>query len=117
MQLLCKNPESRLRDLERFKMQPFFRGCSFDPLILQKSPVDIILELRAHPDWTATARRGFDSFDCDEILHFPSSELISALTNIDPSSKTCEAGDDTVMPHLKREADETRQILETTNIY
>lgn len=107
MQLLCKNPESRLRDLRRFKMQPFFRGSSFDPLILQKAPVDIFLELRTHPDWTATARRGFDGFDCNEILHFPPSELISALTNMDLSPKTCEAGDDTVMPHLNTEADET----------
>lgn len=52
-------------------MQPLFRGVSFDPLILQKTPADIILQLRAHPDWTAEARRGLstdelNNFDCDE---------------------------------------------------
>lgn len=57
-------------------MQPFFRGSSFDSLILQKTPVDVILQLRAHPDWAAKARRGlsldyFNSFDCDKILHSP----------------------------------------------
>lgn len=54
-------------------MQPLFRGVSFDPLILQKTPADIILQLRAHPDWTAKARRGLSSddlkdFDCDEVF-------------------------------------------------
>lgn len=53
-------------------MQPLFRGVSFDPLILQKTPADVILQLRAHPDWTAKARRGlssdnFSNFDCDEV--------------------------------------------------
>uniref|UniRef100_A0A668T0A5 Protein kinase domain-containing protein n=1 Tax=Oreochromis aureus TaxID=47969 RepID=A0A668T0A5_OREAU len=50
-ELLCKNPVNRLRNLECFKMQMFFRGTSFDPYILQKTPVDFILELRTHPDW------------------------------------------------------------------
>lgn len=76
MQLLCKNPVNRLRNLECFKMQMFFRGTSFDPYILQKTPVDFILELRTHPDWAAKSTRGFsldyfDNFDCDHILHSP----------------------------------------------
>uniref|UniRef100_A0A3B5B845 Ribosomal protein S6 kinase related a n=1 Tax=Stegastes partitus TaxID=144197 RepID=A0A3B5B845_9TELE len=50
-ELLCKNPLSRLRNLDCFEMQPFFRGSSFDSYILQKTPVDFILELRTHPDW------------------------------------------------------------------
>ncbi|XP_042342447.1 ribosomal protein S6 kinase-related protein [Plectropomus leopardus] len=75
-ELLCKNPVNRLRNLECFKMQTLFRGTSFDPLILQKTPVEVILELRTHPDWTAKSMRGlslddFDSFDCDKILHSP----------------------------------------------
>ncbi|KAM9359560.1 ribosomal protein S6 kinase-related protein-like [Symphorus nematophorus] len=100
-ELLCKNPASRLRHLESFNMQAFFRGFSFDPLILQRTPVDVILELRAHPDWAAKARRGlsldyFDNFDCDQILHSPTTptELSPTLTNVDLSSateQTCEA--------------------------
>lgn len=74
MQLLCKNPVNRLRNLESFKMQAFFRGTSFDPYILQKTPAEFILELRTHPDWAATSTRGFsldffDNFDCDQIFH------------------------------------------------
>lgn len=71
-QLLCKSPAHRLRNLECFQMQPLFRGFSFDPVILQKTPTEIILRLRAHPDWTTKARRGISSddlnnFDCDEV--------------------------------------------------
>uniref|UniRef100_A0A665TH80 Ribosomal protein S6 kinase related a n=1 Tax=Echeneis naucrates TaxID=173247 RepID=A0A665TH80_ECHNA len=58
-ELLCKNPVNRLRNLECFKMQAFFRGASFDSHILQKTPVKFILELRTHPDWTAKAMRDF----------------------------------------------------------
>ncbi|XP_070826959.1 ribosomal protein S6 kinase-related protein-like [Chaetodon trifascialis] len=100
-ELLCKNPVDRLRNLERFKMQAFFRGSSFDSLILQKTPVDVILKLRTHPDWAAKARRGlspdnFDSFDCDQILRSPTtpSELSPALASMDLSpaaEQTCEA--------------------------
>ncbi|XP_075892448.1 ribosomal protein S6 kinase-related protein-like [Nelusetta ayraudi] len=86
-ELLCKNPETRLRDLERFKMQPLFRCSSFDPLILQKEPVDVILKLRTHPDWTATAERGFENFDCVGILQSPQSHLVSALSGMKPSDK------------------------------
>ncbi|XP_045930006.1 ribosomal protein S6 kinase-related protein isoform X1 [Micropterus dolomieu] len=89
-ELLCKNPANRLRNLECFKMQSFFRGTSFDSLILQKTPVDVILKLRAHPDWAVKAMRGlslayFDNFDCDQILHSPATptELSPALTNVD----------------------------------
>uniref|UniRef100_A0A4W4GQS9 Protein kinase domain-containing protein n=1 Tax=Electrophorus electricus TaxID=8005 RepID=A0A4W4GQS9_ELEEL len=45
-ELLCKNPMRRLRSLERFKGQTFFRGMPFDAHLLQKSPVEPILELR-----------------------------------------------------------------------
>ncbi|KAG8001927.1 hypothetical protein GBF38_012205 [Nibea albiflora] len=85
-ELLCKNTASRLRNLECFKMQPFFRGSSFDSLILQKTPVDVILQLRAHPEWAAKARRGlsldyFNSFDSDKILHSPTNP-----TELSPTS-------------------------------
>uniref|UniRef100_A0A671TJV4 Ribosomal protein S6 kinase related n=1 Tax=Sparus aurata TaxID=8175 RepID=A0A671TJV4_SPAAU len=58
-ELLCKNPANRLRNLDSYKMQAFFRGSSFDSVMLQKTPVDVILELRAHPDWAAKARRDY----------------------------------------------------------
>ncbi|XP_030008758.1 ribosomal protein S6 kinase-related protein [Sphaeramia orbicularis] len=100
-ELLCKNPVNRLRNLECFKMQAFFRGTLFDPQILQKAPVQVILELRTHPDWPTKARRGlsvdqFDNFDCERILQPPtaSSELSPSLANVDLSQaaeQTCEA--------------------------
>ncbi|XP_071353100.1 ribosomal protein S6 kinase-related protein-like [Trachinotus anak] len=100
-ELLCKNPVNRLRNLECFKMQAFFRGTSFDSHILQKTPVKFILELRTHPDWAAKAMRGlsldyFDNFDWDKILHSPTtpSELSPTLANMDLSratAQTCKA--------------------------
>uniref|UniRef100_A0A3Q1FU94 Ribosomal protein S6 kinase related a n=1 Tax=Acanthochromis polyacanthus TaxID=80966 RepID=A0A3Q1FU94_9TELE len=60
-ELLCKNPLNRLRNLECFQMQPFFRGSSFDSYILQKTPVNFILE--------GLSVDSFDNFDCDQILH------------------------------------------------
>ncbi|XP_051255113.1 ribosomal protein S6 kinase-related protein isoform X4 [Dicentrarchus labrax] len=98
-ELLCKNPANRLRNLESFKMQPFFRGASFDSLILQKTPVDVILQLRTHPDWTTKAMRGlsldyFDSFDCNQILNSPTTptELSPGLTSVDPNPATEQTG-------------------------
>ncbi|XP_041667255.1 ribosomal protein S6 kinase-related protein [Cheilinus undulatus] len=89
-ELLCKNPESRLRNLECFKMQAFFRSTSFDSLILQKRPVNVILELRTHPSWAAKAMRGLsldylDNFDCDKILHSPTTptEVSQSLVDMD----------------------------------
>ncbi|XP_054868489.1 ribosomal protein S6 kinase-related protein isoform X1 [Amphiprion ocellaris] len=100
-ELLCKNPLNRLRNLVCFQMQPFFRGSSFDSYILQKTPVNFILELRTHPDWEAKSARGlsvdnFDIFDCDQILHSPttSTELSPTLTKVGLSSaaqQTCKA--------------------------
>ncbi|XP_012730014.2 ribosomal protein S6 kinase-related protein [Fundulus heteroclitus] len=89
-ELLCKSPASRLRDLQRFKMQAFFRGASFDSYLLQKSPVKFILELRNHPDWDAKSRRGspadwLDDFDFENICSSPSAlvELPSNLPSED----------------------------------
>ncbi|XP_072249197.1 ribosomal protein S6 kinase-related protein-like [Leuresthes tenuis] len=97
-ELLCKNPVNRLRNLESFKRQAFFRGTSFDSYILQKTPVDFILKLRAHPDWTAKSMRGtsldqIDKFDCDQILNSPStpSGLSPPLANVGVSSSAEQA--------------------------
>ncbi|KAM6987591.1 ribosomal protein S6 kinase-related protein-like [Tautogolabrus adspersus] len=100
-ELLCKNPANRLRNLECFKMQAFFRGTSFDSLILQKKPVKVILELRTHPNWAAKAIRGLsldylDRFDCDRILRSPTTptEQSTSLVDMDLSpgaEQTCKA--------------------------
>ncbi|XP_034062959.1 ribosomal protein S6 kinase-related protein [Gymnodraco acuticeps] len=97
-ELLCKTPVNRLRNLECLKMQAFFRGTSFDSLILQKTPVKVILELRTHPDWPAKALRGlsldiFDDFDCDKIFHSPSTptELSPTLATMDLATKQTTA--------------------------
>ncbi|XP_018520905.1 ribosomal protein S6 kinase-related protein [Lates calcarifer] len=94
-ELLCKSPVNRLRNLECFQMQPFFRGTSFDSQILQKTPVEFILKLRSHPDWAAKAMRGlsldyFDNFDCEKILHSPvtPTEVSPTLANMDLSRAT-----------------------------
>ncbi|TSP68486.1 Band 4.1-like protein 1 [Bagarius yarrelli] len=71
-ELLCKTPTRRLRTLERFKRQTFFRGTPFDSQLLQKCPMELILDLKERPDRPAKACRGlalelfseFD-FDCD----------------------------------------------------
>ncbi|XP_020359333.1 ribosomal protein S6 kinase-related protein [Oncorhynchus kisutch] len=90
-ELLCKNPAHRLRSLELFQRQTFFRGTSFDSQLLQKRPVELILELKNHPDRPAIAMRGlsmdgFQNFDCD-ILHSPTSstDMSPTLANIDLS--------------------------------
>uniref|UniRef100_UPI003AB0514D ribosomal protein S6 kinase-related protein-like n=1 Tax=Centroberyx gerrardi TaxID=166262 RepID=UPI003AB0514D len=97
-ELLCKNPANRLRNLECFKRQSFFRGTSFDSQILQKTPVEFILELKKHPDWAAKAMRGlsldyFHNFDCDKVLHSPTTptELSPTLANIDLNQATAQA--------------------------
>ncbi|XP_061576380.1 ribosomal protein S6 kinase-related protein [Cololabis saira] len=100
-ELLCKNPVARLRNLDCFKMQAFFRGFSFDSYILQKTPVQFILELRSHPDWEAKSMRGisldqFEHFDCDQFLNSPSSptELSPTLAQVCLSltaEQTCKA--------------------------
>uniref|UniRef100_A0A672HJW4 Ribosomal protein S6 kinase related a n=1 Tax=Salarias fasciatus TaxID=181472 RepID=A0A672HJW4_SALFA len=75
-ELLCKTPMKRLRNLDSLKTQAFFRGASFDSYLLQKTPVDFILELRSRPDWAAKSRRGaaadhFDDFDSSRTLQSP----------------------------------------------
>ncbi|KAL4608434.1 putative serine/threonine-protein kinase SgK494 [Arapaima gigas] len=69
-ELLCKTPARRLHTLERFKRQTFFRGTPFDSQLLQKTPMELILELKGRPDRPARAMRGLPpdplpDFDCD----------------------------------------------------
>ncbi|KAM9788497.1 ribosomal protein S6 kinase-related protein [Neosynchiropus ocellatus] len=74
-ELLCKTPCRRLRTLERFQRQTFFLGSSFDLDLLQRRPVEVILQLRERPDRAAKARRGLTlslqplkGFDYDSLL-------------------------------------------------
>ncbi|KAK2827029.1 hypothetical protein Q7C36_017955 [Tachysurus vachellii] len=86
-ELLCKTPTRRLRTLERFKRQTFFRGTPFDSQLLQKSPVELIMELKKRPDRPAKACRGLAlepfpdfEFDCDfHRVSSSSSELLETL--------------------------------------
>ncbi|KAM4619833.1 ribosomal protein S6 kinase-related protein [Polymixia lowei] len=77
-ELLCKTPTRRLRTLDRYKRQTFFHGTTFDLALLQRRPVEVILELRERPDRSAKARRGLTlslqplkGFDYDSLLSPP----------------------------------------------
>ncbi|XP_059370660.1 ribosomal protein S6 kinase-related protein isoform X2 [Carassius carassius] len=70
IELLCKIPTRRLRCLELFQSQKFFHGMSFDSQLLQKSPIEPILELKNHPDRPERSMRGLSldlvqNFECD----------------------------------------------------
>ncbi|XP_056303013.1 ribosomal protein S6 kinase-related protein [Danio aesculapii] len=91
-ELLCKTPARRLRTLERFKRQTFFHGTPFDSHLLQKTPMELILELKNRPDRPAKARRGltlesFPNFDCDFLLSSPytpaAQDLSPTLANME----------------------------------
>lgn len=77
-ELLCKTPIRRLRTLDRYKRQAFFRGMTFDLVLMQREPVEVILKLRERPDRAAKARRGLTlslqplkGFDYDSLLSPP----------------------------------------------
>nr|XP_019941156.1 PREDICTED: uncharacterized serine/threonine-protein kinase SgK494 [Paralichthys olivaceus] len=77
-ELLCKTPARRLRTIDRFKRQTFFHGTTFDLALLQRQPIEVILELRERPDRAAKARRGLTlslqplkGFDYDSLLSPP----------------------------------------------
>ncbi|KAM8815336.1 ribosomal protein S6 kinase-related protein isoform 7-T7 [Rhynchonycteris naso] len=44
VRLLCLNPLQRLRHLHHFQVHSFFRGVAFDPELLQKQPVNLVME-------------------------------------------------------------------------
>ncbi|KAI5620178.1 putative serine/threonine-protein kinase F31E3.2 isoform X1 [Silurus asotus] len=86
-ELLCKTPTRRLRTLGCFKRQSFFRGTPFDSQLLQKKPVDLILELKKRPDRPEKACRGlalepFPDFDfvCDFVGDLNSASAQETLT-------------------------------------
>ncbi|MEE6509039.1 hypothetical protein FKM82_023902 [Ascaphus truei] len=73
-ELLCRAPRQRLRYLHQFKSQPFFRGMTFDPTVLQKLPVDFVLSKRKSEMTTDLSDiNGFDDFACEftENVRFP----------------------------------------------
>ncbi|KAF7665279.1 hypothetical protein LDENG_00142040 [Lucifuga dentata] len=97
-ELLCKTPSRRLRTLNHFKRQTFFRRTTFDVVLLQRHPVEVILQLRERPDRAAKARRGLTlslqplkGFDYDSLLSPPD----TPDTHLDASTQTHTA---TVLP-------------------
>ncbi|XP_076835698.1 ribosomal protein S6 kinase-related protein [Brachyhypopomus gauderio] len=102
-ELLCKDPSQRLRSLQRFECQTFFRGIPFDSHLLQKNPVESILELRKRPDRAAQAGRGltpepFPQFDSDFLID----STFSASSDTSPTwvkSELLETLIQTSIPH------------------
>ncbi|KAG7515668.1 ribosomal S6 kinase-related protein [Solea senegalensis] len=97
-ELLCKTPTRRLRTLDRFKRQTFFHGTTFDFALLQRHPVEVIVELRERPDRAAKARRGLTlslqplrGFDYDSLL----SPVAAPDTQLDAQTQTHT---DTLLP-------------------
>ncbi|XP_069802087.1 ribosomal protein S6 kinase-related protein [Dendropsophus ebraccatus] len=64
-ELLCKLPRQRLRYLHQFKSHIFFRRMTFDPALLQKSPVDLVLKMRKSEVPIQSDFGGFEDFDWD----------------------------------------------------
>uniref|UniRef100_A0A8C9AMW8 Ribosomal protein S6 kinase related n=1 Tax=Prolemur simus TaxID=1328070 RepID=A0A8C9AMW8_PROSS len=63
-ELLCQNPLHRLRYLHHFQVHPFFRGVAFDPELLQKQPVNFVMETQATQP-SPSESMPFNDFDCD----------------------------------------------------
>uniref|UniRef100_A0A452U5S4 Ribosomal protein S6 kinase related n=1 Tax=Ursus maritimus TaxID=29073 RepID=A0A452U5S4_URSMA len=63
-ELLCQNPLHRLRYLHHFKVHPFFRGVAFDPELLQKQPVNFVMETQATQPSSSESML-FKDFDCN----------------------------------------------------
>ncbi|NP_001391751.1 ribosomal protein S6 kinase-related protein isoform 7 [Mus musculus] len=63
-ELLCQNPLHRLRYLHHFQVHPFFRGVAFDPELLQKQPVNFVMEKQ--DTWPSPLESmSFEDFDYD----------------------------------------------------
>ncbi|KAM8977054.1 ribosomal protein S6 kinase-related protein [Pelodytes ibericus] len=67
-ELLCRVPIQRLRYLHQFKSHRFFRGIAFDPVLLQKSPVDLVMTMRKSDATDPPSVNIFEDFDC-ELTH------------------------------------------------
>ncbi|XP_070250582.1 ribosomal protein S6 kinase-related protein isoform X1 [Myotis yumanensis] len=63
-ELLCQNPLQRLHHLHRFQVHPFFRGVAFDPELLQKQPVNFVMETQATQPSPSESML-FKDFDCN----------------------------------------------------
>ncbi|KAM7066995.1 ribosomal protein S6 kinase-related protein isoform 4-T4 [Molossus nigricans] len=63
-ELLCQNPLQRLHHLHHFQVHPFFRGVAFDPELLQKQPVNFVLETQATQPSPSESML-FSDFDCN----------------------------------------------------
>lgn len=64
-QLLCQDPQRRLRYPHHFRGHLFFHGMPFDAELLQKQPVDFVLRLRQAKDTVPDTSAAFSDFDCD----------------------------------------------------
>ncbi|TKC37046.1 hypothetical protein EI555_009594, partial [Monodon monoceros] len=64
-ELLCQNPLHRLRYLHHFQVHPFFRGVAFDPELLQKHPVNFVMETQATQLSPSSESTFFKDFDCN----------------------------------------------------
>ncbi|XP_069082285.1 ribosomal protein S6 kinase-related protein isoform X3 [Pleurodeles waltl] len=73
-ELLCRNPHQRLHHLHQFESHLFFHGVFFDPVVLQKYPVDFVVNIRKSEPMALQELDGFCDFDCDlsEVLTPPS---------------------------------------------
>ncbi|XP_066876738.1 ribosomal protein S6 kinase-related protein isoform X3 [Kogia breviceps] len=63
--LLCQNPLHRLRYLHHFQVHPFFRGVAFDTELLQKHPVNFVMETQATQPSPSSESMFFKDFDCN----------------------------------------------------
>ncbi|CAI9162701.1 unnamed protein product [Rangifer tarandus platyrhynchus] len=64
-ELLHQDPLHRLRYLHHFQVHPFFRGVAFDPELLQKHPVNFVLETQAAQSSPSSESMFFKDFDCN----------------------------------------------------
>ncbi|XP_057207383.1 RAC serine/threonine-protein kinase isoform X2 [Triplophysa rosa] len=135
IELLCRIPTHRLRCLEHFRNQRYFRGMSFDSQMLQKSPIEPILELKNHPDRQEKSMRGLSldllqNFECDLLNSSSTPEapqgcvlsplLFSLYTNectsTDPSVKLLKFADDTTVIGLIQDGDESAYRKEVAQL-
>ncbi|OBS67360.1 hypothetical protein A6R68_04062 [Neotoma lepida] len=74
-ELLCQNPLHRLRYLHHFQVHPFFRGVAFDPELLKKQPVNLVMETQ---DSSPLESMPFEDFDCDleSLVHSVSADSL-----------------------------------------
>ncbi|XP_019502675.1 PREDICTED: uncharacterized serine/threonine-protein kinase SgK494 isoform X3 [Hipposideros armiger] len=74
LQLLCQNPLQRLHHLHHFQVHPFFRGVAFDPELLQKQPMNFVMETQTTQPSPLESML-FKDFDCnlESYLVYPPS--------------------------------------------